>query len=417
MRRLLALAALLVSSGIPAFGQIPEGMQHRSSPLRDADLAKLSPETEVLWLRGQMGYGMDQISDAGIRHLAKLPKLRVLHAGALGLTDQSLETIGQLTNLEKLSLDSNAITGEGLKKLAGLKKLRVLNLDFNRDFDPIRIGDLGPGVPLHELLMRNSKTVNDSLLKTLSRFEHLETLYLSERYSDVSDAGLAHLAKLTKLRNLDLHFAEKVTDDGLRSLRTLTQLERAVFRDLRHLSPEGLKVLADFRQLKSLEIVSTRIDDAAMKAIGALNSLENFLLWSAAEPGVSFDHLGGLRSLKYFRTNEAIPSSAIRQLAKLQHLERLSDELVLVTDNDLAHLARLPKLQLLVLGGSKLTPQCLPSLAKMKSLRQLFVTAEIPIDAEAWQALGESLPECKISLFRPPYTVFHDPEKRAAARP
>ena len=97
----------------------------------DDDLLLLPIELEELSLRGSRGYGADNVTDSGIAHLAKYPRLRVLHAGGLGLTDQCLQSIGKLAELEELSLDSNEITGIGIEHLLRLPKLRKLNLFFN----------------------------------------------------------------------------------------------------------------------------------------------------------------------------------------------------------------------------------------------------------------------------------------------
>ena len=44
----------------------------------------------------------------------------------------------------------------------------------------------------------------------------------------------------------------------------------------------------------------------------------------------------------------------------------------------------------------------------MKSLRELFVTEKVRITPEQLTALGrDSLTECNIARFRPPYTVYH----------
>jgi hypothetical protein len=104
----------------------------------------------------------------------------------------------------------------------------------------------------------------------------------------------------------------------------------------------------------------------------------------------------------------AVSSSAIRALAKLPDLESITDELYEITDEDLTHLAKLPKLQTIILASDKITAKSLPMLAKMKSLRTLYVSDKVGITPDQWTALGrDSLPNCTIGLFRPPYTVFH----------
>ncbi|HZZ79343.1 MAG TPA: hypothetical protein VFE62_12545 [Gemmataceae bacterium] len=93
-------------------------------------------------------------------------------------------------------------------------------------------------------------------------------------------------------------------------------------------------------------------------------------------------------------------------------LERIKDELHEISDEDLTYLARLPKLESLILASDKVTATSLPTLAKMKSLRRLMVTEKVGITPAQWTELGtNSLPQRTIARYRPPYTVFYEPKK------
>lgn len=113
----------------------------------DAGLEQLAecPQLEDLW------FDMEgSISDNGLRHLAKLPRLRRLivpakfsDAGLLHLrehqhlvvlvlrgdfTDRGLSYLQNLSNLEYLDVRGSAVTDAGISTLFRLKKLRVLRL-------------------------------------------------------------------------------------------------------------------------------------------------------------------------------------------------------------------------------------------------------------------------------------------------
>ncbi len=164
-------------------------------------------------------------------------------------------------------------------------------------------------------------------------------------------------------------------------------------------------------ELRSLNIGSVRMDEASLRSLTTLTKLENLLLWgiSDRQNPIALDFLGELHSLRTFRTQMPVSSSAIRALARLQNLESITDELFEITDEDLAHLAKLPKLKTLILASDKVTAAgAIPILAKMKSLRELYVTEKVGITPEQWTLLGQSsLTQCRISRFRPPYTVYH----------
>jgi Leucine-rich repeat (LRR) protein len=416
MNRFCILLVLLASWwGLPACSSAQSNasvMDVSQRTFTDEDIEKIaSPEKiEVLVLRGHMCYGSNQVTDAGIAHLPRLKNLRVLMAGGLGLTDRSLEAIGQLTSLEELALDSNRLAGKELGRLAGLKKLRRLTLDFN-SLDRKALQDFLPALPnLTHLSLRNVFDLDDNILEACGRMTNLVELHLPENGSAVTDRGLEHLARLKSLKNFELRGSRNVTDAGFARLFTLTALEDLSLRDLLRVTPRGVDGLGRLGRLRKLQLDNVSMDDASVRSMGSLKQLEDLLLWTVSFEPLSLEPLGALRSLRYFRTNMPVSSTAIRGLAKLESLERITDELTEVTDEDLKQLAKLPKLQMLMLGSPHVTAASLPTLAKMTSLRNLYVTDKIAIAPDQWTALGRtSLTQCEISFCRPPYTVFHKP--------
>lgn len=401
MSRLVVLGVVVLLMTSPAFaGRI------------DADLKDLPAGTEEVRLRGRFGYGDDKVTDEGIAHLTRYTKLRVLHAGGLELTDRALESIGKLSALEELRLDSNKISGSGLVHLTGLKSLRRLDLNFN-PLSPESFITLANLSELTELSVLGNYAVTDQILELCSRLSKLRTLHLSENTSAVTDRGLTHLAKLTQLENLALRGASQISDAGLAQLTELPRLQRLSLRGLRSLTPEGLKVVGKLTELRRLELDEVPVDEATVQALAPLQKLEHLLLWNVSSGSPSLDGLGELKALRELRTNQTLSSSAIRRLAKLERLESITDELTEITDEDLTHLARLPRLKTLILGSEAVTAASLPTLARMQSLEALSVTEHVKITPEQWTQLGKkSLPRCQIARFRPPYTVYHEAEKK-----
>jgi RNA polymerase sigma factor (sigma-70 family) len=380
-----------------------------SKSLKDDDLLQLPEDIDGLLLRGRMGYGANSITDDGIKHLTRLTKLRILAAGGLELTDRALETIGKLTTLEELSLEINKITGAGLRHLRGLKNLRKLNLDFNR-LQPDDLEPISELTGLTSLRIYSTGIVNDRVCELCSRLTNLRELHLSERMADLTDRGVEHLAKLRHLENLTLMGCPKVTDASLAVITRMTRLKTLRLTELPPVTPKGMTGIGKLTELRVLEINVVSMDDASIRALESLTKLEELLLWAvASRPNhPSLDSLGALRSLRRFRTNMSMPSSAIRALATLPDLESINNELFEITDEDLTHLAKLPKLKTLVLASEKITVASLPTLAKMKSLRYLYATDKVGITPEQWTRLGQdSLQQCTIGSFRAPYTVYH----------
>src|SRR5262245_34425600 len=134
------------------------------------------------------------LTDAGLAELKDLKKLKSLQlAGCIRVTDKSAEVVKGFTDLEDLSLPST-ITGEGAKTLVGLKKLRKLYLG---------------GAPMTDAAV---KDIADNM-------PELTDLNLgSSLPNEVSDASVANLARLKKLKALNLS-GSKLTDAGLKDLQ------------------------------------------------------------------------------------------------------------------------------------------------------------------------------------------------------
>jgi RNA polymerase sigma factor (sigma-70 family) len=70
----------------------------------------------------------EDISDAGLAHLAAFPALTDLHLVSGRVTDAGLARLKALKNLRRLTLGAPAVTDKGVAQLAGLKNLEVLDL-------------------------------------------------------------------------------------------------------------------------------------------------------------------------------------------------------------------------------------------------------------------------------------------------
>jgi internalin A len=189
---------------------------------------ELWPDLEVLDLR------CPKISDAGTAHIQELTKLRTLSLGSEA-SDATLAYLEGLTNLEELYLyhphvnrpgipmaDYPEITDAGLKHLSRLHRLRILDMEHvavtGTGFDDLR------GTNLQRLVL--SKTlINDEGLRHLHGLPKLQEFILSGKSVQVTDAGLAPLKDLRNLRVLGLR-GTQITDAGLRHLKGLTSLQR-----------------------------------------------------------------------------------------------------------------------------------------------------------------------------------------------
>ena len=97
---------------------------------------------------------------------------------------------------------------------------------------------------VRELDLRETR-VTDALLRDVATtFTGLTSLKLPG-CSDITDAGLAHLAQLTGLTSLDLAWCEDITDAGLKHLAQLTGLTWLDLRGCERITDAGVAHLRD----------------------------------------------------------------------------------------------------------------------------------------------------------------------------
>jgi hypothetical protein len=155
----------------------------------------------------------------------------------------------------------------------------------------------GAGNSLH--LYDTRKT--DALLRRVEGLAEVERLCLEQ--TDVSEAGLASVATLPRLRSLGIYQWRGITDQGLANLRGLSSLEELHLR-IWGVTNEGLRVLEDLPGLRTLGInwgpQPGVLDDAGLAHLKQLSELETLWLaggWASAKTGAHLKQLPKLRTL------------------------------------------------------------------------------------------------------------------------
>jgi hypothetical protein len=177
--------------------------------------ACLSPQLRKLDIIGPA------VPGDGLKDIGRLDQLQLLGLTQLGLDDEDVRRLGQLTALERLILNGNTkILGSGLEKLAPLTKLEYLELSNTGVGDGCikHIASLGA---LKYLLLSKS-AVTGKTLAELDKLDHLE--YLALGHTSISDAHIEQLAKLRKLKVLRLS-RTNITDRSVETLMKMSHLE------------------------------------------------------------------------------------------------------------------------------------------------------------------------------------------------
>jgi len=240
----------------------------RGCQLSDKAAATVARFTSLRALRFNGKNGQTSIGDDGVKALAACKSLIVLALDELTFVGtDGLSALTGLAELEELYVAGTVVDDDSCKLIAGFPKLKKLRLARNQ------VGDAG--------------------LDTLSVCSKLEELDLSED-ALLTDAGMAHIAKLTALKKLNL-WRVQISDEGALKLAPLTKLEWLNL-DNTKLTDAGLSLLKDMKALTFLHLGSTQIT-----AAGAPELL----------------HLTSLKDLKITRTALAASDIAVAELKQL----------------------------------------------------------------------------------------------------
>lgn len=161
------------------------------------------------------------ITDVGMKYLAKMLWLKEFHCLSPHVTDNGIEQLEPLQDLREVVLHSIAppsYTRNCVKSLIQLKKLEFLRLDKLT----LQTGDVESLATLSNLawLDLSFTGVNDDALRHIKNLRKLR--YLELQWTNITDAGLKHLAEMPSLRGVKVPFrtvskaAMKSLEDALR---------------------------------------------------------------------------------------------------------------------------------------------------------------------------------------------------------
>ncbi len=324
--------------------------------------------TDLLCLREMPHRGLEALycnmldwTDDALAQVFALEGLKTLYLSAPNVTDDTMAGVARMNSLEDLSIDAKSVTNEGLRKLSPLK--------------------------LKRLSLYGIK-ISDECLATIAQFKSLESLSLrnySRNSDNVGDAGVAHLAGLTKLESLDLE-GTKLTDVGMASLAGLVNLKSLTISDTA-VTNDGLKHLAGIRGLTSLHIDAQGVTDAALVHVAHLTQLERLKL-GAISSDAAFEQLAKLTSLKQLEAHVHNASEAgwecLENLVGLESLRILGSG---VDDGAMIHIGRLAALKSLDIQNSRVTDEGLSHMAKLLNLEHLSLYRS-PFTADGLRSLG-----------------------------
>lgn len=244
----------------------------RSPGFNDAESEELIQFSRVktLSLPGFADRRSSELTDAGLRKIARLPHLEALSLGSDLITDFGIAELAPLRSLSCLSVRSPLVTDQGAGLLAAMPHLRDLYLSAPRVTD-LGIAALArcstlrsvcvcgcavTGVGFesfrgHEGLAHIAGEFTIDGLKIIGRLDNSITS-IAVFGSGATDASLLELAKLPRLRRVNL-FGSRITNDGVNRFLARAGAHTRVTRDVNEAVDDVLKELeqlehpSDFR--------------------------------------------------------------------------------------------------------------------------------------------------------------------------
>ena len=203
------------------------------------------------------------------------PPIKAAHFSQMGICDAELQLVSYLTELESVNIFQGNETEAGLRHLARLPNLR--SVDLGRS--PVNsIIPLTARTQLERLgVFTDGGTLTDEGTEGLERLSNLQHLQLYGGGETLRDGTVRRLAPLKQLRSLELYIGE-LEEDSLSAIAGHTKLESlrlegpVTDNDLRH--------CARLTNLTFLSINGNRATDAALLHLTRLTKLRTLMAQS-----------------------------------------------------------------------------------------------------------------------------------------
>lgn len=260
-----------------------------------------------------------------LQRVGRMSQLEQLDLWSCSLLDDDLDSFTQLTNLWGLELDANAISDSGVAKLSALPNLLVLSL-------------------------ANTQVTGDSIQHLLG---HKSLQLLDLTGTSAVGPALAQLQSLPDLTTLELRSTE-FTVEAARAVRRLRSL---MFLQLDNCetSDAAMAELAALPHLESLHLAGTSLGDTGLAELANLRNLAELDAGATQVTSTGLRTLRQARSLDTLRmTNANLDASMIQAISQLGQLTTLDLTGCTIAGDDLTPLVQLSGLQTLIVVETNL---------------------------------------------------------------
>ena len=413
-----------------ALREHPGAVLDAHGQMTDTLLAQLAdiPTIAALRLGGSHG-----VTDAGIRHLARLPQLAHLDLSQTAITDSGLSVLRRLPMLETLSLVMTPVTDTGMQHLADCHALRRLNLMWTGTGDGAlaalagkaslthfwsgnHVTDAGlamlHAVPVFArwqgddealalmsyssgpnlLALRGTFTddgmrdlrglhglfglnLDDGALRLTARgMEPLIALPRLGRLAvDAKDDWMPYIAAMPALRFLGVQDTT-AGDDGFEALSRSQSIEQIWGRRCHNLQTRGFTALGRMPRLRGLSVSCLNVGDDGIATLPEFPSLRELMPMDVPDAG--YRHIGrcaALESLQLMYCRDTT-DAATEQIIGLSKLRRYFNSYTTITDRTPALLSTMDSLEEITFDAChNLTDAGIATLARLPQLKTLRV--------------------------------------------
>lgn len=196
-----------------------------------------------------LGWQGERCTDTAMRHIGALPHLRMLMAQGTVASDDGFAALSRSQTIEYIwGRECPNLTGRGFAALAAMPALRGLAVSC-RQVDDSALSTL-PGFPaLRELMPMD---VLDEGFRHVGHCKALEALWCMY-CRDTSDAATEQIAGLFRLKTYYAG-ATQITDRSLEILGRMTSLETIEFYETARITNAGLAALAGLPRLRQITV-------------------------------------------------------------------------------------------------------------------------------------------------------------------
>jgi hypothetical protein len=216
-----------------------------TSALRGDDLQSLDGLTNLAYL----GCQDELCDDDAMRHIAVLPKLRMLMGQGTVATDEGFRSLSRSQTIEHFwGRECPNLNGSGFVALSKMPALKGLAASC-KFVDDAALASLRDFPALKELLPMD---VSDDGFRHVGRSQQLESLILMY-CRDTTDVATNHLTKMPNLKKYHAGYT-LITDKSLELLSQIKSLEEISFEGCKFISDAGIPFLTTMPHLREISI-------------------------------------------------------------------------------------------------------------------------------------------------------------------